>query len=411
MPIFAYKAKQGPDKIVDGRIDANNIDAAVQKIIQLGFTPIDIAQADQIKKPVIASLPAFKSPIKFIQRVKLTDKVQFTRQMSDLVDASVPMLRSLQIISHQTQNPQLKTIIEEMHDFVRDGGSFSESLAIHRDVFSSLYVHMVRAGEVSGQLNLVLNRLADYLEKEQETISKVRSSLAYPFLILAVGVLTVFVLLTFVIPKLSIMFEDLGQDLPLPTVILVGVSSFFARFWWLMIALGAGAGFYLKQWLNSIEGKTWFDHFKLRIPILGEFIKIVEVGRFARTLGTLVESGVVITTALDSVWAIIDNEALRAEIKEAADKVRAGSSLKVALSGSAFFPEMATNMISVGEEAGNLEKGLYKIADTYERQSDQTIKTLISLLGPLVLVGIVAIVGFVVIAMLLPIFQMNLLIQ
>lgn len=409
MPKYAYKAKEGPDKIVDGFIESENMDKAVLKITQLGLTPIDVAQATEEE---LENRPKFKKTFLFsFKRISLSDIVIFTRQMSDLIDASVPLLRALQITSKQTQNQQLKSLIDQMYYFVQDGGSFSGALAQHKTTFSSLYVNMVKTGEVGGKLEVVLTRLADYLEKEQDTRNKVRSSLAYPAFIMAVGVLTIFVLLSFVIPRLSVMFDDLDQALPLPTIVLVNLSGFFAQYWWAILGLLTAAGLYLKQLLNTDKGRLWFDNFKLKVPYLGNFIKIVEVGRLSRTLATLIESGVVITTALQSVWMTIDNVVLREEIKNVSEDVASGASLQKALQKCFFFPEVASNMISVGEETGRLDRGLYKIASTFERQSDQIVKTMISLLGPVVLVIIVSIVGFVVIAMLLPIFRMNLLIQ
>jgi len=347
----------------------------------------------------------------FLKRIHKRDIVLFTRQMSDLVDASIPLLQALKIVADQTKNVYLNDVILKMHHSVKDGGSFSDALNQHPDIFSNLFVNMVRAGEVSGELEHTLSRLADYLEKEHETQSKVRSSLAYPAMILMVGIITIFVLLTVVIPRITVMFDDLDQQLPMATVFLVSVSNFFAHFWWMILSVGILCGLYLKHRLSTDEGQLWFDSFKLKIPLLSSFIKIVEVGRFSRTLGTLVESGVPISTALNSVWPILENAALQIEMKRVADEVTQGASLKKALKQCRFFPETAVSMISIGEESGKLDRGLYKIADSFERESDRTVKTMISLLGPAVLIVIVAIVGFVVISMLLPIFQMNLLIQ
>ncbi|MCA9408423.1 MAG: type II secretion system F family protein [Candidatus Omnitrophica bacterium] len=409
MARFTYKAKEGPGKLISGVIEANNNDHAVSKIIKLGLTPIDVQvenlnEADTVKSKKNLSIPIF-------QKVKLSDLVLFTRQMSDLVGAAVPILKALQIVNNQTSNPHLNSVIQSMYLFVKDGGSFSDALARNSTIFSPLYINMVRTGEASGQLELTLSRLAEYLEKQQETNSKVKASLAYPFVILGVGIITMFVLFTWIIPRLSEMFNDLDQELPLPTIILTNISEVFAQFWWLMLILIIGGVVYFKQYTSSENGRIWFDSLKLRLPIFGSFIKLVEVGRFSRTLGTLVESGVSITSALTSVWATINNVVLRSEVKSVSEEVANGSSIKAALSRCHFFPEMAVNMISVGEETGNLEHGLYKIADTYEREADRTIKTFISLLGPLVLVFIVVLVGFVVIAMLLPILQMNLVIE
>lgn len=408
MTRFSYKAKEGPGKIIDGVIESESLDQAVKKIIQSGLTPIDVGvyvpPAPVVTKP--------KTGLKaFVQRVKLSDLVNFSRQMADLVDASVPILRALQLVSKQVQNPQFKIIVEDIHVFVRDGGSFSGGLARHPKIFSVLYINLVKTGEVSGKLEVVLNRLADYLEKEQDIRNKVRASLAYPALVIVVGAVTVFVLLSFVIPRLTVMFDDLDQKLPLPTLILVWVSTYFSQYWWVLVGAVVAGGVYFKRFISSEKGLMRFHRWLLNLPLIGKLLKTVEVGRFSRTMATLLESGVVITTALNSVSATVQNTVLRDEIKQVAEEVTGGMSLKKALQSSTFFPEMAVNMISVGEETGRMEKGLAKIAETYERESEQAVRAFVSLLGPAVLVVIVCFVGFVVVAILLPIFKMNLIVQ
>ncbi len=412
MPRFHYKAKEGPTKIIDGTIEADTLDGAISKIIGLRLTPLDVVLENQQEVEKKAKATALlKTDFNFFKRVGLKDVVLFTRQMSDLIEASVPLLRSIQIVSNQTQNIYFKGLIQNMATFVKDGGSFSESLSKHPQIFSNLYVNMVKTGEVGGQLELVLKRLAIYLEKEHETRSKVRSSLAYPALILVVGVITIFVLLTFVIPRLTVMFEDLNQSLPTPTLILIQMSNVFAQYWWLMIIVVVLVAVYFKKWSNSENGRLWLDSSLLKIPLLGNFIRIVEVGRLARTLGTLLESGVTMTKALKSVAGLIDNVVLREEVRRMSEEVTQGSSLRNALKQCSYFPEMAVNMISVGEETGRLDHSLYKVAETFEREADETVKSIVSLVGPLVLVVVISIVGFVVISMLLPIFQMNLIVQ
>jgi len=409
MPKYTYKAKEGPNKIIDRVIDADSIDSAVNKIIQLGLTPIDVAQVSQTETEQEHAVPKFS--FSFQKKISLSDKATFTRQMSDLVEASIPLLKCLESVYKQTRNTKLKGMIDQMYVSVQDGSSLSDALGQYPDTFSLLYVNLVRSGELSGNLDIVLSRLSDYLEKDLDTTSKVRASLAYPTLIFVVGTISIFVLLTFFIPKLFIMFEDMDQRLPLPTMILMGLSGFVSRFWWVIIGGCALVGTFFSRWISTEMGRMKFDQFKLNVPILKELIKVVEVERFARTLGTLVEGGVDITTALNSVWMTIDNVILRDEIRHVAEEVTQGTSLQAALSHCTFFPELATNIIAIGEETGRLEKGLYKIADTYQRESDRVMKTMVSLLGPIVLIFVVAIVGFVVIATLLPILQMNLVIQ
>jgi general secretion pathway protein F len=407
MPHFQYSAKEGPNKVVTNIIEADNSDQAIKKIIQLGLTPLDIFPASAQTLTASEKKAAPKVAFTFFKAVSLSDLVVFTRQMSDLIEASVPILRTLQLVTNQTQNPRFKKIVEELTASVRDGQSFSSALARYPTIFSSLYINMVKTGEVSGKLNLVMTRLADYLEKQKDTRGKIIASLSYPILIMFVGVLTVFVLLTFVIPKLSVMFEDFDQKLPLPTIILMNVSSFFAHFWWAIIFGFVLTGVYLKRLLQTPLGKERLDTFLLKLPFLGDFFRVIEVAQFTRTLGTLVESGVVITSALNSVYYVVDNTVFKREVKKIADEVTNGRSLKAALRNTTFFPERAVNMISVGEETGELSRGLNKVADIFEREADQVIKTLVSLLGPIVLILIVSVVGCVVIALLLPILQMN----
>jgi general secretion pathway protein F len=407
MPHFQYSAKEGPNKVVTNIIEADNSDQALKKIIQLGLTPLDILPASAQTLTATEKKAAPKASFTFFKAVSLNDLVIFTRQMSDLIEASVPILRTLQLVTNQTQNPRFKKIVEELTSSVRDGQSFSSALARYPSIFSSLYINMVKTGEVSGKLNLVMTRLADYLEKQKDTRGKIIASLSYPILIMFVGFLTVFVLLTFVIPKLSVMFEDFDQKLPLPTIILMNVSAFFAQFWWAIIFGFILGGVYIKRLLQTPLGKERLDTFLLKLPFLGDFFRIIEVAQFTRTLGTLVESGVVITSALNSVYYVVNNTVFKREVKKIADEVTNGRSLKAALRNTTFFPERAVNMISVGEETGELSRGLNKVADIFERESDQVIKTLVSLLGPIVLILIVSVVGCVVIALLLPILQMN----
>ncbi len=409
MPEFKYKAKEGPSRIVEGVVDAANVDLAIGKVINLGLTPIDVSL--NIRADKLSSKPIGKDATRLAKHISRKDLVLFARQMSDLIGAAVPILKSLQLVMNQTSNVYFKEVVRNMLKAVEDGSAFSDALSQEDDVFPPVYINMVRTGELSGKLDFVLSRLADHLEKEMDTNNKVKSSLAYPFLILIVGAATIFILLSFVIPRITVMFDDLDQALPLPTVILVNIGNVFANFWWLFILIVLAAVFYAKQFIHSEKGRLWFDTLKLRLPLLGNFEKINQVGRFARAMATMVDSGVPITTALNSVWPALDNVVLKSEIKRIAEEVTKGGSFRDSLNQSAFFPDMAINMLSIGEETGKLEQGLYKIAETYERQSEEITKTMISLLGPIVLVLVVSIVGAVVIAMLLPIFKMNLLIQ
>ncbi len=395
--------------MVSGSVDAENFDQAVNKIIGLGFVPIDV-NAGPVKGTA-RKTRAGGPFVPFGSRVGKGEIALFTRQLSDMIDAGVPLIRSLNVVAGQIRNPAFEKIIRRVHDFVQNGGSLSDALTEHPRVFPRLYVSMVGAGEVSGQLNVILNRLADFIEKEQEIRSKVISSLIYPGLMLGVGILTIFVLLSFVIPRLTTLFEDLSATLPLPTVLLMAASDFLSRFWYIVLGVLAAAVYGFKRFTDSPEGRLWFDRVKLKTPIAGRFILEVEIGRFARTLGTLLESGVVIVSALESVWGVMDNAVLQNEVRKISQEVSAGSSLTAAMRHCRYFPEITVNMIAVGEEAGRLEDALFKLAASYEKRSDRAIKAFTSMLEPLLIVVIGSVVGYIVIAMLLPIFRMNLIIQ
>ncbi len=403
---FSYKAKKGPNEILEGVIEAENIDQAVLKIKGQGLIAIDINIYKEPKKRLKSSA---KKNI-FNKYISFSELVRFTRQIYDLTDANIPVLRALNIVSEQNTNSSFRKVLTDIRTSVEDGNSFSSALCQYPQIFSPLYVNMVKAGEMAGNLNVVLGRLADFLEKDQEVSSKVKTSLIYPSLILGVGFITIFVLLTFVIPQLTEMFQDLSQALPWPTTFLINLSGFLSNFWWLIVLSFIVFVFYIKQFASSAEGKIFLDRVKLKIPILGKLIQDAEIARFSKTLGTLLDSGVTIVPSLKAVSDVLTNEILRKEAKAMSEKVFLGMSLTESLDGSKVFPQAVIAMIGVGEESGQLERSLYKIASVYEKQAEQSIKTITSLLEPILIVFIGSVVGFVVIAMLLPIFQMNLMV-
>ncbi len=407
---FSYRAKKGMDEIVEDVIDAASVNEAVSKITQKGYIPIDInIYQETASKPaprLVKPLPSFS-----FNRVSRHQVVVFTRQLYDLVDAGIPVLRALRLLSAQDSNLKMKKILEDAADFVQDGGALSDALSLYPESFSALYVNLVHSGETSGHLNTVLGRLADFLEKDEQVSTKAITSLIYPSLILGVGAVTVFVLLSFVIPRLTEMFEELSQTLPWPTVFLMAVSSFFARFWWIVL-LVIGAGIFYFQRLYAVPAeRIKIDKWQLQIPLIGEFIMKLEIVRFAQTLATLLEGGVSIVEALRGVSTVVLNQALRAELEKVAQDVSDGASLAESLKSTSFFPQSVINMIIVGEESGHLEQALYKVGLSYERQTDEVMKRITSLLEPALIVFVGLVIGFIVVAMLLPIFRMNLIIQ
>jgi len=407
MPQFSYKAKKGPQDVISGFIEADSIAQAVSKLTNTGHMPLEVKPYTKL----ITALPAFDKRTDLGAKVSQIALYQFTRQLADLLEAGIPLARCMELLSRQRQFPRMVEIIEAMTVLLQQGGSLSLALAKYPKIFSPLYIHTVKAAEASGQLPLVLNRLAQFLEADMQIQSKAKSSLLYPAIIFLVGLLTLFVLLSFVLPRLTLMFEDFDAQLPLATRIVVMISQIFAQFWWLMAAVITGAVFWVRSYSQTEAGKAFIDAMSLKIPLLKSFIENTQLSRFARTLGMLLESGVPIVTALESVTLVVDNSALQEEVKKMAFRVKSGMSLTQAIKASALFPEMAIDLIAVGQESGKLEKGLYKLAANCERSSQDLAQTFVTILGPAVLVVVVGMVGFMIVAMLLPMFQMNMIIN
>ncbi len=402
MALFSYTAKQGPQKTVQGRIEADNLDSAIKKIIELGYTPIDVSKEEERSSAL---------NFVFSKKVPAREIILFTRQLSDLIEADVPLLKSINHIHKQTNHPVLKEMLGEIHTSVKDGSMLSESLEKFPETFAPVYVNLIKSGEISGNLNQVMQRLAEFSERQQDTEMQIKASLVYPSLIMTVGAITIFVLLTWVIPRLSAIFDDLNQTLPLPTQILLGLSSFFSHFWWLIALVIFGLGFALRQMSLAEEGRLKIDTFKLKLPIFGNFLRNVEIERFSRTLATLLDNGVTIVAALKSVALVMENQVFKNALSQIETDVNKGESLAHAIEKISLFPETASQMITIGEETGHLAKGLYKLAQYYERLIQRFIKNMTTLIEPILILVMGTIVGSVVMAMLLPIFQMNMLIK
>ncbi len=400
MPKFYYKAKTGPKDFVEGIIEAESENGAIRKVTDMGYFPLLVKREDISKNKSLG-------PLSFFNRAKLSDVSVFTRQLSDLLGAGLPLVKALDVLTKQTENKNLASIVNQMRDFVRDGNTLSEAMSKHPEVFSNLFVSMIRSGETGGALEGVLARLAEFSEKQLELQTKVKSAMAYPALMAFVGLATIFVLLTFVIPRIVVMFQDLGQSLPIPTMILVAISMFFKKFWYLALSGILIIYFIGNRAIKTKEGRLAFDNFKLKVPIFGELTKRTEISRFARTLSTLLSNGVPMIEALDVVSNTLTNDVLRNDVRTALKEVQTGSTLTDGLSKGKNFPLFVINMIAVGEEGGLLESSLAKVADSYEKQVDKTIRVMTSLLEPLLILSLGLVVGFIVVSMLLPIFQIN----
>ena len=404
MPRFVYSAKDSSKKMVEGSLVAGSEGEVVEKLGQMGCFPIAIRIQE-------TPLSTHKTSLFYglLTRVRRRDIYIFMRQLSDLIESGVAITRALHIIMGQTENPHLRKIVADLGSQIRGGASFSEALAHYPKVFPPLIVSMVKSGEVGGMLTGVLAKLADFGEYEEEMLAKVRSALAYPALILFVGIGTIFVLLAFVVPKLVLLFEEVGQILPLPTRILIQVSRMFAGYWWLVLAMvivGVGV---LKRVSHSKEGRLALDRIKLRLPIWGSLIRKVEIARLARSLGMLLSHGVPILQAVELVTHTVFNRELRRGYERIVEQLEGGMGLSQAMRNGEVFPELVINMVTVGEEGGTLDRSLLKIGEAYERERDRAMKLMASLIEPIMILVMGLIVGLIVISMLLPIFQIDLL--
>ncbi|OGR01333.1 MAG: type II secretion system protein GspF [Deltaproteobacteria bacterium RIFOXYA12_FULL_61_11] len=405
MPVFAYKGLTAAGKSTSGLIDADSLASAKTKLRKDNIFPTELRESSQEAQGQGLKREFHFSS--FLNKVKPKELSDMTRLLATLVGANVPLVESLSAIVLQLENPRLKTVVTALKDSVNEGSSLGQAMEAHPDCFSNLFVNMVKAGEASGTLELVLNQLADFTEKQVALASKVKSTLAYPVVMLIISLLVLAILFIFVIPKITAIYAGMKSALPLPTMILLGVSSIFVNYWWAMILLIAGAVHLFRRWVQKPKGRRTFDAFKLKLPVFGKVFRLVALSRFTGTLATLLNGGVPLLQALHIVRNLLDNVILREAVERASEAVSEGANLADPLRESGEFPPVVVQMIAVGEKTGRLEEMLQKISHSYDQQTDSTISTLTSVLEPLMIVFMGGTVGFVVISVLLPIFNLN----
>jgi len=404
MPVYEYTALDRAGKTKKGILDADSTVAARQKLRGSGIFPVEVKEA--LSKPKgIPSGPV--SLIGLLKGVKPGEIFAMTRQLSILLGAGVPLVKSLEALISQITNSMLQKIMAQIKESVNEGNSLAFSLSQHPKFFSNLYVNMVDSGEASGSLDVVLGRLAEFGEHQQALRGRFKAALAYPAFMSLIGTVVLFFLITFIVPNITKIFTDMHQTLPLPTVVLIEVSNFMLSFWWVILIAFLIGIVILKQSKKRPGVHYIWDKLKLRIPVFGPINQKIALARFGRTLGSLLQSGVPLITALQIVGKIVDNSLIARVIDNAVDEIQAGSSLAGTLAKSRWFPSIAVQMMSVGEQSGELEGMLNKIADTYEREVESHIMALTSMLEPVMILVMGLIVGFVVISILLPIFEMN----
>jgi len=401
MITYRFRAKNGPQEIIDGTVEADSEKEAIEKVEAMGYLPVRIEESttsagiNQVQ--AAQNVPS--------GRIKAREITVFSRELASLLKAGVPILRAINVILEQTQEQKLKIILKDMHDALKDGATLSSALGRYPKVFSPFYIALIRAGEDSGVLSEVLFRIADYRRKQEDMISQLRMALVYPTLMALVGLGTVIFMFTFVMPRLTGIFAGLGQDLPLPTRLLISTSDFL-RQWWIWVILALFILLLMRQ-SRTKAGQLFLSRVKLIMPIFGKLILKSELNRFCRTLELLLNSGVGLLQAIAVALPVVSNLMIKEQLNTSGRELEKGGSFGRSLKNSRILPAFMTNLLIIGEESGKITAALDEIATSYERDTEEAIKIMTNLLEPLMILGMGLIVGFIVVAMLLPIFEIN----
>ena len=401
MPKFSYTAIDARGKQANGMVDAKDKNDAISQIHQLGFYPQRLDESRDAEVKASGSEPKAK---KKSGKVKMKILTVFTRQLATLIDAGLPLLRSLTTLARQERNPIMRNTMTHIATSVESGSTFSEALAQHPGIFNKLYVNMVKAGELGGVLEIVLTRLAEFQEKSQRIKGKVKSAMIYPIVVLCIAMVILTFLLIFIVPKFQKIFEDAlpGQSLPGITEFVITLSNIFVSEWYIVLGTIAIVVIGFKVFASSPAGSIILDRVVLKLPIFGDLMSKTAISRFSRTLGTLISSGVPILQALNITRDTAGNHVVATAITKIHDSVKEGESVVGPMESSGVFPPMVTSMVQVGEETGQLPDMLVKVADVYEGEVDNVVTGLTSILEPIMIVFLALIVGVIVVALFMP---------
>jgi type IV pilus assembly protein PilC len=401
MAKFSYTAVDARGKQTNGSVEANDQTEAIAQIRQLGFYPQRLDETKEADTETAENKPKVK---KKGGKVKMKILTIFTRQLATLIDAGLPLLRSLNTLSKQERNPVMRSTMSNLATSVESGSTFSEALAQHPNIFNKLYVNMVKAGELGGVLEIVLTRLAEFQEKSQKIKGKVVSAMVYPLVVLVIAMAILSFLLVFIVPKFQQIFADAlpGQPLPGITVFVITLSHLLISQWYFVIGGIVIIVFGYKAFASTTAGAIILDRIALRLPVFGDLLSKTAISRFSRTLGTLISSGVPILQALNITRETSGNYVVASAIAKIHDSVKEGESVVAPMEASGVFPPMVTSMVQVGEETGQLPDMLVKVADVYEGEVDNVVTSLTSILEPIMIVILAVIVGTIVVALFMP---------
>jgi type IV pilus assembly protein PilC len=393
MPTFTYTARAINGELKQATIEAASRDDVIGQLKRQRLSVVKVDEGTAQKK-------------KRMGAIKMRDIVIFTRQFSTMINAGLPLVQALDILAQQSENPALKDVTRQVVFDVESGNTVADALRKHPKAFSELYVNMVAAGEAGGILDTILMRLAIFMEKTDALVRKVKGAMIYPGVIVSVAVIAITVLLVFVIPTFQQMFASANIALPLPTRIVIGMSHFVKTYWWAILGAAVGTVFMIKRYYATPGGKLNIDRTLLKMPVLGDVLRKSAVSRFTRTLGTLISSGVSILDGLEITAKTSGNRVIQDAIMESRASIAGGETIAAPLKKSQVFPPMVISMISVGEQTGGLDEMLTKIADFYDEEVDAAVSGLLALMEPVMIVFLGIVVGGMVVAMYLPIFDM-----
>lgn len=406
MAKFAYTAKKGPKDVVEGVLEAESRAAALTHLTELGYVPVRVAEDADAAVTAGASAPVRRSQVR-PTRIRASHMALMIRQFASLARSAVPLLRALAILEEQARHPYLRQVLNQVGEDVRQGTTLSDALARHPLVFSPLFINLVHSGEVSGAMDTVLERLAQQTEQEEQLRAKVRMALLYPAFVSVVGIGTVIFLMTFVMPRLSRLLTGLGDRLPLATKLLLGLSAVMSTWWfWTIVSGLVAAGILMWRSLNA-PARLMFDRMLLRLPLLGPLIERTEIARFARAFGLQITNGIPILQAIDVAIRVVEHPALRVQLDRLPEGLRQGRALSGELKPLSIGSSYLVNSVAVGEESGKVGEAMTEVAAYYERESERLVQSLAALLEPCLVLMVGLVVGFIVMAVLLPIFEMS----
>ena len=400
MALFQYKAVTPNGETVRGEMEATSAEAVAAQLQEMGNIPLHARSAGGGRLSLTRLLSGSGKP-------NQREVMQFTQQLATLLNAGLPLDRSLQVLIDLADNDRVQRMTEKIRDQVREGGNLSDALEAQHGVFNRLYVNMVRAGELGGSLEETLERLGEYLERSRELKESVKSALIYPVLLLVLAIGSLMLLLIYVIPQFTPIFEDMGAELPLLTQMVLGAGSLLQHYWWLMVLLVTGIVMWLRRQFANPQSRYRWDERILRTRWVGDLVAKLETARLARTTGTLLTNGVPLLSALSIAGRVITNTVLQQDVAEAAKQVKSGRGLARTLAKAGHCPRLALQMISVGEETGQLDRMLVKVANTYDREVRTTVDRLMSLFVPVLTLLLAVLIGVIVISVLMPIMNMS----